>query len=122
MQDSGPDRWGRILIERAVRKHVLQSKPYQDFDYVLALDDRSRIGALRFRASADGPFLANHVGKVPPLLQLSALVNAADAVHGESETAKDLRYLLGQGSPLGGARPKSSIAGLMDEARSLLVR
>ena len=110
MHDCGPDRWGRMLIERAVRKHVLDSKPYQDLDYVLALDDTSRIGALRFRATAGGPFLASHEEKVPPLVQLSALVNAADAVHGESETADDLRYLLGQGSPLGGARPKSAIA------------
>jgi len=109
MQDCGPDRWGRILVERAVRKHVLDRKPYQDLDYVLALDDASRIGALRFRANSDEPFLADHNGKLPPLVQLSALVNAADAVHGESETAKDLHYLLGRGSPLGGARPKSAI-------------
>ena len=110
MQDCGPDRWGRLLIERAVRKHILDRKAYQDLDYVLALDDATRIGALRFRATAGGPFLATHEGKIPPLVQLAALLNAADAVHGESETAKDLRYLLGQGSPLGGARPKSAIA------------
>jgi serine/threonine-protein kinase HipA len=42
-------------------------------------------------------------------VQLAALLNAADAVHGETETAKDLRFLLGAGSPLGGARPKSAI-------------
>jgi len=110
LQDCGPDRWGRMLIERAVRKHVLQRKPYQDLDYVLALDDASRIGALRFRADAAGPFLAASGGKIPPVVQLSALLNAADAVHGETETAQDLRYLLGQGSPLGGARPKSAVA------------
>ena len=110
MQDCGPDRWGRMLIERAVRKHVLARKPYQDLDYVLALDDASRIGALRFRADTDGPFLAAGGGKIPPLVQLAALLNAANAVHGETETAADLRYLLGQGSPLGGARPKSAVA------------
>ncbi len=124
MQDCGPDRWGRMLIERAVRKHVLDRKPYQDLDYVLALDDASRIGALRFRAEADGPFLAAGGGaeagrdgagakaggsKIPPVVQLAALLNAANAVHGETETAQDLRYLLGQGSPLGGARPKSAV-------------
>jgi len=58
MLDCGPDRWGRLLIERAVRKHVLDRKPYRELDYVLALDDASRIGALRFRADADSPFLA----------------------------------------------------------------
>jgi serine/threonine-protein kinase HipA len=109
VQDCGPDRWGRMLIERAVRKHVLDRKPYHDLDYVLALNDATRIGALRFRATRDGPFLATHEGRIPPLVQLAALLNATDAVHGESETAKDLRYLLGQGSPLGGARPKSAI-------------
>ena len=110
MQDCGPDRWGRLLIERAVRKHVLDRKPYHDLDYVLALDDASRIGALRFRADAHGPFLAAGGGKIPPLVQLTALLNAANAVHSETETAQDLRYLLGQGSPLGGARPKSAVA------------
>ncbi len=110
IQDCGPDRWGRMLIERAVRKHVLDRKPYQDLDYVLALDDASRIGGLRFRADAGSPFLAAGHGKIPPVVQLGALLNAADAVHGETETANDLRYLLGQGSPLGGARPKSAIA------------
>jgi len=29
MQDCGPDRWGRVLIERAVRKHVLDRKSHQ---------------------------------------------------------------------------------------------
>jgi serine/threonine-protein kinase HipA len=107
--DCGPDRWGRVLVERAVRHQVLERRPYQDLDYVLALDDASRIGALRFRATADGPFLAVGEGKIPPVVQLGALLHAADAVHGETETARDLRFLLGQGSPLGGARPKSAV-------------
>lgn len=109
LQDCGPDRWGRLLIERAVRKQVLARKPYQDLDYVLALDDASRIGALRFRTDADGPFLAAGDGKIPPLVNVGALLNAADAVHGKTDTAADLRYLLGHGSPLGGARPKSVV-------------
>ncbi|HEV7405336.1 MAG TPA: type II toxin-antitoxin system HipA family toxin [Chthoniobacteraceae bacterium] len=118
LQDCGPDRWGRILIQRALHKHVLASKPYRDLDYVLALDDESRIGALRFRAEPNGAFLAARAGKIPPLLQLGALLNAADAVHGETETAKDLRFLLGHGSPLGGARPKSAVV-LPDQRRAI---
>jgi len=113
MQDCGPDRWGRRLIDRAVRKQILKNRAYQDLDYVLALDDFSRIGALRFRVDEDSPFLASGHGNIPPVIQLAALLNAADAVHGDTETAKDLRYLLDQGSPLGGARPKSAI-GLPD--------
>ncbi|MFM9079007.1 MAG: type II toxin-antitoxin system HipA family toxin [Opitutaceae bacterium] len=109
MQDCGPDRWGRVLIERAVRRQVLERKPYREIDYVLALDDTARVGALRFRAEPAGPFLAATSGKLPPVVSLAALLRAADATHGETETAADLRFLLGAGSPLGGARPKSAV-------------
>ncbi|MEY2410259.1 MAG: serine/threonine-protein kinase HipA [Verrucomicrobiota bacterium] len=114
IQDCGPDRWGRVLIERAVRKNVLTRKPYRDIDYVLALDDLARVGALRFRFNAGTPFLAAATGKLPPLVRLSALLRATDAIHSETETAQDLRFLLGAGSPLGGARPKSAVC-LTDE-------
>lgn len=110
IQDCGPDRWGQILIERAVRKHVLDRKPYRAIDCVLALDDSSRLGALRFQQDASGPFLAASTGKLPPLIRLQALLRAADAIHAETATAADLRFLLGAGSPLGGARPKSAVA------------
>jgi serine/threonine-protein kinase HipA len=110
LQDCGPDRWGRVLVERAVRKKILVQKPYRDLDYVLALDDFFRIGALRFRTTADGPFLAATPGRLPPVVQLTALVRAADAIHRSTETEQDLRFLLGAGSPLGGARPKSAVA------------
>lgn len=110
IQDCGPDRWGRLLIERAVRKRLLSQKPYREIDYVLALDDNSRIGALRFRAGPGEPFLAAATGVIPPIVRLAALLRAADAIHSETETAQDLRFLLGEGSPLGGARPKSAVA------------
>ena len=114
IHDCGPDRWGRVLIERAVRKKVLAQKPYRDLDYVLALDDSARVGALRFRLEAESPFLAATTGKLPPLVRLNALLRATDAIHGETETAQDLRFLLGAGSPLGGARPKAAVR-LADE-------
>lgn len=114
IQDCGPDRWGRMLIERAVRKKVMVQKPYRDIDYVLALDDAARIGALRFRLDAASPFLAPRSGTLPPLVKLAALLRATDAIHGETETAQDLRFLLGAGSPLGGARPKAAVS-LPDE-------
>ena len=109
LQDCGPDRWGRLLIERAVRKKLLSQKPYREIDYALAIDDNSRIGALRFRSNPEEPFQAASTGVIPPIVRLSALLHAADAVHNNTETAQDLRFLLGEGSPLGGARPKSAI-------------
>jgi serine/threonine-protein kinase HipA len=108
--DCGPDRWGRILIERAVRKRILEARPYQEIDYVTALDDCSRQGALRFCGEGQDGFLAPSRGKLPPLVQLGALLQAADAIQGERETDQDLRFLLGAGSPLGGARPKSAVS------------
>jgi hypothetical protein len=88
IQDCGPDHWGRTLIARAVRKHVLDQKPYQDLDYVLALDDISRIGALRFGWGAGDPFLAAGAGRIPPVVQIGALLNAANAVHGKLRPPK----------------------------------
>jgi serine/threonine-protein kinase HipA len=92
-----------------VRKGILEKRPYHEIDYVLALDDCTRIGALRFRKAPQEPFLAHGSGKLPPVIDLPLLLRASEAVHAESETAKDLRYLLAQGSPLGGARPKSAV-------------
>jgi serine/threonine-protein kinase HipA len=46
---------------------------------------------------------------VLPLMRLAALLRATEAVHLENETAEDLRFLPGEGSPLGGARPKSAV-------------
>ena len=120
MQDCGPDRWGRILIERAVRQQVLDRKAYREIDYVLALDDTARIGALRFRSEPNGPFLAASAGKLPPIVSLAALLQATGAIHGETETAADLRFLLGAGSPLGGARPKSAVT--LDDGRLAIAK
>lgn len=110
IQDCGPSRWGRVLIERAVRKKLLTRKPYREIDYVLTLDDNSRIGALRFCMGSGEPFLGVASGVVPPIVRLATLLRAADAIHTETETAQDLQFLLGEGSPLGGARPKSAVA------------
>lgn len=63
---------------------------------------------------ADSPFLAPTNGKLPPLVRLNALLRATDAIHTETETAQDRRFLLGAGSPLGGARPKAAVS-LVDE-------
>jgi serine/threonine-protein kinase HipA len=79
-------------------------------DYVLALEDASRLGALRFRLGGGSPFLAATEGKLPPLVRLKTLLRASEAIHGETETANDIRYLLGAGATLGGARPKSAVA------------
>ena len=45
----------------------------------------------------------------PPLLELDKMLSASRAVELGHETAKDLAYLRGKGTSLGGMRPKCSI-------------
>lgn len=108
--DSGPDRWGRIVIERSVRHGVLERRPYRAIDYLLAIEDAGRIGALRFRRPGATEFLGATRGVIPPLLRLRQLLAATDAVHGDRASSRDLAFLLGAGSPLGGARPKCLVS------------
>jgi serine/threonine-protein kinase HipA len=109
IRDGSPDRWGRKLIQRAMAK-AREPVPVSEVGFLISLDDHSRIGALRYRSDETEDFLrASKDRRIPPLLTIPRLMNAADAVHTETATAEDLGYLLGHGSPLGGARPKSAI-------------
>jgi len=79
-------------------------------DYLLLVDDELRVGALRFRADPDGPFLAEpRPGRVPPLVDLGRLLGACSRVARRDDLDEDLRLLIGPGSSLGGARPKAAI-------------
>ncbi|MDX2496230.1 MAG: type II toxin-antitoxin system HipA family toxin [Desulfuromusa sp.] len=109
IRDTAPDRWGQQLIRRAFRKQN-ENRALSEIDYLLAINDQTRIGALRYKREGEEAF-DHDVGtyRVPPLVSLLALLNAADAVNSNTETAEDLRLLLNEGSPLGGARPKSAV-------------
>lgn len=111
LRDTAPDRWGQQLIKRAFRK-AGEERVLSEIDYLLAITDHTRIGALRYKQENENSFDhdSGHY-RIPPLIQLPALMNAADAVHRNSETAEDLKLLLNEGSPLGGARPKSAVVG-----------
>ena len=109
---------GIIHIKRAFRK-AREERALSEIDYLFAITDLTRIGALRYRREGESDFdhdLGHY--RVPPLIQLPALVNAADAVQTNTETAQDLKLLLNAGSPLGGARPKSAV---VDEDGSLAI-
>ncbi len=107
--DTAPERWGRQLVRRAFRKSG-ENRTLTEIDYLLGSNDQTRIGALRYRREGESDFDHN-IGRylVPPLIRLPDLLNAADAVQRETETSEDLKLLLNEGSPLGGARPKSAI-------------
>ncbi len=109
IRDCAPDRWGRQLVRRAFQK-MGDHRPLSEIDYLLAINDYTRVGSLRFRLDGESNF-QNHIGQstVPPLISLPALLNATMAMQSNTESAKDLRLLLNEGSPLGGARPKSAV-------------
>jgi serine/threonine-protein kinase HipA len=110
--DSAPDRWGRGLIQRNERRKAREENrpPYTlgEIDYLLAVGDTARQGALRFADKEGGPFLAESV-HIPPLLRLGELLNAALRLTADGESDEDLKLLLAPGSSLGGARPKASV-------------
>ncbi len=82
-----------------------------ELDYLLAVDDFSRVGALRLRGP-DGTWLRSvNKGRrtTPPLIELARVYEASRAVERGKETAEDLRYLQGRGTSLGGMRPKCTV-------------
>lgn len=117
--DSCPDRWGRVLIERRRRLTVSGEglavsgrKPLMESDFLLGVHDETRMGALRFKAAEDGPFLDDEPDyAAPPLASLRELQEAS--WHLEADDDADVRrwlqILLAPGSSLGGARPKANI-------------
>lgn len=114
IDDSAPDRWGRLLMRRSERKKAEHEKrtarALKEIDFLLMVDDEGRQGALRFKREEQGPFLTTYdKNHIPPLVSVGKLLTAASHVMQDSDTEEDLRLLLAPGSSLGGARPKSSV-------------
>src|SRR5258708_2241106 len=118
--DTEPDGWARRLILRdyAKRRALARAageaqdhQPLTPIDFLLAVDDVNRVGALRFR-DEEGVFqraTGEEQRTAPPLIELSTMMAASRAVETNTETAEDLAYLRGRGTSLGGLRPKCSV-------------
>ncbi len=115
MSDSAPDRWGRRLIDRAERvasrEEQRTARALSEGDYLLGVRDDLRQGALRYRHAGGDEFVADEHAGVPALLQLGALLDAAEALERDDPSSQQLRLLLRGGSSLGGARPKAHVIG-----------
>ncbi|RJG02610.1 type II toxin-antitoxin system HipA family toxin [Noviherbaspirillum sedimenti] len=122
LSDSAPDAWGRRVIERAhakARKENPNLAPRSELDYLCAVDDFSRVGALRLHKS--GTYLQTvDAGRrtTPPLLELEHMYSASRAIENNKETVDDLKYLQGKGTSLGGMRPKCTV---LDETGKLAI-
>jgi serine/threonine-protein kinase HipA len=126
--DSSPDRWGRFLMKRReaqlAREEKRDERNLLESDYLLGVYDQHRMGALRFRTDAKGPFLDNNKSLAsPPWTSLRELEHACLEVEKpDSERSpsysKWLQMLISPGGSLGGARPKASIT---DENNNLWI-
>lgn len=126
--DALPDRWGRLLLNR--REQILAAeekrsvRKLSSFDYLMGIDDFSRMGGFRFKISKDGDFINCEKSlRIPPLTDIRALVLASMEIEKCEELNKVpekkwLLQLIHPGTSLGGARPK---AGVMNEDGSLCV-
>lgn len=112
--DTTPDAWGRRVIARdhaRRRRENAALAALTEMDYLLAVDDFSRVGALRLR-DGDGSYcrsVEEGRRRTPPLLELQSVYEASRAVEKGQETSEDLRYLRGKGTSLGGMRPKCTV-------------
>jgi serine/threonine-protein kinase HipA len=113
LADTQPDAWGRRIIARdhAKRRRADALPALTEIDYLLAVDDFSRIGALRLRDQAGRYLRTAGSGKrsTPALIDLKQVYQASRAVEQGAETEQDLRYLQGKGTSLGGMRPKCTV-------------
>ena len=117
--DALPDRWGRLLLNR--REQILateEQRPIRklsSYDYLIGIDDFSRMGGFRFKTAPDGKFInCDSYLRIPPLTDLRSLVAASMEIEKSEELnrlpeKKWIQQLVHPGSSLGGARPKAGV-------------
>lgn len=125
--DTEPDGWGRrvILRDHAKQKSAIKNKetsrnPLTALDFLLSVDDMSRVGALRFQDENKIFQRATTKGQrtTSPIIELVHLAKASRAIETNTETTSDLKFLRGKGTSLGGLRPKCTI---IDESGQLSI-
>ena len=126
--DALPDRWGRTLLNRkeqiAAQEGKRPVKHLSSFDYLIGIDDFSRMGGFRFSETPDGNFINCEPSlKVPPLANVRELLQAAQEIEASEEKhvlpeKKWVNQLINPGTSLGGARPKASV---IDEDGSITI-
>lgn len=124
--DSMPDTWGQTLMKRRELQRAAENKQdpatLYDIDFLLGVNDETRMGALRFKTNPDGPFENADIQRpTPPLYMIRELQHAASVAESDdgNTAIKDwLDMLIAPGSSLGGARPKANI---LDNDGSLLI-
>lgn len=126
--DALPDRWGRTLLKRREQLQAEEEKRapcnLSSFDYLVGIDDFSRMGGFRFKKEINGEFInVSPSLKIPPLTEIKELIYASQEIEKCEEEdvlpeKKWIAQLIQPGTSLGGARPK---AGVLDEKDKLCI-
>lgn len=92
--DALPDRWGRTLLNRReqilAREEKRSLRRLTSFDYLVGIDDYSRMGGFRFKESVDDDFINSSPAlRIPPLTDIRALVVASKEIE-QSEERNEL--------------------------------
>jgi len=125
--DSCPDHWSQVLMQRreAVESREQKRIPRTlgAWDFLLGVQDCTRMGALRFSRPDDESFLADEARSAPPVARIAELQAVAYELSRNkqdnlSKIKEWLKVLVAPGSSLGGARPK---ANLIDESGNLWI-
>ncbi len=126
--DALPDRWGITLLNRREQIFAAEEKRpvrrLSSFDYLVGIDDFSRMGGFRFKENPEGEFInCEDYLRIPPITYIRTLVVASMEFERSEEKnllpeKKWIQQLVHPGTSLGGARPK---AGVVDEDGKLCV-
>lgn len=114
LKDISPDRWGRLLINRAesIKANLESRKPrlLDDSDYILGINDNLRSGGIRI-ANENNEYISKSEIIVPPISSLRKLQDISYRFENNKNNLDDetLKELLYPGSSLGGARPKANV-------------
>jgi serine/threonine-protein kinase HipA len=105
LRDASPDSWGRRVIEKYTKQTQLG-----EIDYLLHSPD-DRAGALGFGLNQEPPAPRRKFNQTMELERLQALADLiiADEDLPEGPEAEQAQNLLGNGTSMGGARPKTVI-------------
>ena len=118
--DSCPDRWGQVLMKRRevieAKEEGRRPKTLGPWEFLLGVQDCTRMGAMRFTPPDDPTFLASELLAAPPVAKIAELERVAYELTQPKQSdigrVKEwLNVLVAPGASLGGARPKANILG-----------
>ncbi len=119
VQDSFPDRWGRLLLDRRERLTAQSegrpTRTLTNYDYLIGIEDFTRMGGIRYKEEARDEYInASTKYLVPPIENLRALCDACHEIEfaeerNELPEQRWLDQLIDPGTSLGGARPKANV-------------